>query len=504
MEDILPIIINHSSCITSLFHYAMTNKVLYQLLSKIWGNIKFGPYVLSIQQYFMYKKVHETFTSGKRRSNIIAPMGWGKTLTALYYSKMITDDCKNDNFNFFTQNPENKNVLIVVPPAVLKVWIEELIKLKFLAPHPEKSKVLVAHSCRTFHNSYLKTIAKLPLTGTTNKGWFTNHNIVITTSQKYKKLPNILFENGGWGVGLIIFDEIHKIKVHSYSQHNHINVLGLSAELPKSMMQCIVPEWCTINNQITDNQYSEKLPQITFEYYQINNGSTNFGKKTVHISDINVHHSEYKYNLKKCIKHKSKIVICVDKGQIGDTIREMVKILFPERIVYELINSNQVIDRFYKSKEKSILYIGSSNNEGLNILAENLLIIKPDMMAVNRIRQTIGRIKRPNNPNRNVTCSFIIGGKIGLLKTFYGVCYSNENWNLGYKDFPTKSFLKRTETILSLLNCSDIQSLSPIDGCVIFDGKRKDGRIDKVLEWWTKNKDDNTILDIDKIEKLYA
>lgn len=498
MEDIMTIITKYSS-ITSLLNFARTNLLLYNILSKVWGNIKFGPYVLTLQQYYMFKKTQETFDNGEQYCNIIAPMGWGKTLTVLYYIKhVINDKFWPKQINDSQPNKiYHKKVLVVVPPPVLKVWIEEFIKIGYLESRPEKSKVLIAHSCRVNHNNYIKTVEE------ENLGWFTGHNLVITTLNKYFKSWTSI---KNWNIDLAIFDEVHKIAHFIRYTSCSNTMLGLSAETINNKLNS--PNGVhngTITNKITDVDYHKKLPVTEFEYYQINNGKTNYCKKKFHIIDFMENNLEYKKNIKRSMKHKQKVVVCVDKGKIGIAVREMIKSMFPEIIVFELLSSTRVLDHFYTCKTNCVLYIGANNNEGLNVLAEHLIIIKPDMMAASRIKQTIGRIKRPNNPHRKVTCSFIFGGNIGLLKTLYGVAYSNEKWSSEIEDFPQKRFLEKAWGVALKTDEKNLNNiLSSIDGCVLFYTHRGEERTEKILEWWKINKEESTILSIKKIKKFYA
>jgi len=438
-------------------------------------------------------KINELFLSGTKEIIAIAPMGWGKTLMALYYIHRCCSDL---------------NTLIVLTPAVLKVWMEELIKIGWIHSDPVKSKVLVKHNIRPKHNKYY----------TENIPYWSSHKIIITT--------NVYKDNGNGPeteADVVIFDEYHKpqqcsqaanavgcywpfnplpnqlvngIMVFNPTEKRPIKVLGLTAEdVVSSPSRKIL--------KLKDEDYSDKLPTVSLHYYTVDNGMNTYAKKNVHIADVKEHGDLYKYQLLAALKGKRKVVISVDRGYIGDEIRKIINSTGRYKI-FELLSSMVTVDRFLKYDEgRAILFIGSNNNEGLNILAKHLIIIKPDTMNCARIRQTINRIRRPNNPNRKLTCNFILGGEIALIKTFYASCYGATSWPLDYNETPGEKFLLKCVSVLRLLGCNDILELSIVDGCIIFDSYRGSSRYKKVIKWWEENREENTVLSIEVIKNLY-
>ena len=496
MQDIIPLIANNVEDPFFVLVFAQSCKLFYDAITEKLKSAKIGPYILKLQQYYLYLKARYVLSiSNKMLCNIIAPMGWGKTLTAIYFLLEYSGVMKEKIISL-TDQDKTKNVFIVVPYAVLKVWIEEFDKLKLIQSKPDKSRILIAHSMRLHHNNHAKTVQQQP------NSWFTNHSIVITTPEKAQKLLNYHYyqqNSSRLPIDLAVFDEAHKKIITkipqqlAYLGYKKTKILGLSAENDE-----VDDTGTTVN----DTNFENTLPKIEFIYHSIESNCDSYHKKVYHISDVKTKAKEYKQKLKLCVKHKKKVVIFIDKGEIGTLVREWMIEIFPERKYFELVGSTKIINQFYKCEDRCVLYIRANNNEGLNILVEHMIIFKPEMMAVGRIKQTIGRIRRPNNPYKEVTCSFICEGDLGVLKTLYGASYSNDKWDLGYEDYPNEQFLLRTKVIFNLLNIAYLES-NLIDVAVIFDTNRKPGRVNKVLKWWKENKTEDTMLTKDKVKSLY-
>jgi len=213
---------------------------------------------------------------------------------------------------------------------------------------------------------------------------------------------------------------------------------------------------------------------------------------------------DYRSILIKCIQAKQKVVIFLDKGGIGTEVRQWIDDDLDDYKVFELLSTTKTLDTFHSYTKKAILFVGSSNNEGLNIFEENLILFKPDIMASTRIKQSIGRLRRPGNKYETVNCDIIVGDKIGLLKSFYSTCYSGFTWVLGFIDSPNPEFRQKCIGIMGLMGFKDFLDFPRIDACVIFDNVHTRERYELVSNWWLKNKGDNSVLTLDHINALYV
>lgn len=104
-----------------------------------------------------------------------------------------------------------------------------------------------------------------------------------------------------------------------------------------------------------------------------------------------------------------------------------------------------------------------------------------DNQTNRQIRQTVARLRRPNNPHRKVNVNYIVGGKISLLKSYYASCYADTEWTLSFEDFPKEKFLLKCMSIVGLLGYKRIIDMPRPDGCVIFDDIHNSERYEKVL-----------------------
>lgn len=462
MSDAILLLVNSYCNIDSAMNLSLTSKYLNETIFYEWKRKHIKPFTLTVPQYIFSLKVHKAFRTD-RICVVSAPMGWGKTLMAIYYIITINT---------------TSNVLIVVPPTVLKVWMEELIKTGLISPKPKDSKVLVMHSTRPAHQKYHSA-------DTMNH--FIEHRIILTTN----KIAHKVYGN----VDLIVIDEYHKTKHYSTA---NAKILGLTAELVESDNNTRVLA-------MRDITFSEKIPDVQYNYYYVDNErDANYCKYGIHIEDVTDFEEDYKYQFYQCISAKNKVVISVDHGEIGKLVREWVTEMFPMYKVYELLSSTKTIDAFTTINTNAILFIGANNNEGLNILAEHILMVKPDIMLVKRIKQTLGRLRRPNNPHRTITCNFLVGGKIAVLKSYYAACYANTNWTLSYEDTPDERFLLKCLSMAGLLGYKSIIDFPMVDGCVLFDAIHTTERCEEILEWWTRNKTEDSALNEDMIRGMYV
>jgi len=459
-------VIGSFASVDTLMRLTQVSTYMHRIIEGFW-KMKIAPFTLTAQQYMFCLKIQEVFEKPKIKEVVtVQPMGWGKTLMAIYYIEKFCKDV---------------NTLILVPPHVLKVWMKELITLKFILPDPKKSKVLVCHNSRPKHFHYYHNEA------TGNIPFFEHHRIIIATRLR----P--LFKDR---VNFVVIDEFHKnyhYFLHDYGES--VRFLGLTAEDVK-------PNLTRKVLRLKDDEYEDRLPDIDYHYYVVDNGVEKFNKKQVHIFDMMENEDAYNKQLLLSLKGKKKAVISVDRGCIGDYVRKFIDEDGRYK-VFELLSSMATVDKFLSCEDEAVLFIGSNNNEGLNILAEHLIMIKPDTMNCSRIRQTINRIRRPNNPHKKLTCNFVVGGELALIKTFYSTCYANSPWGLSYDDSPDASFLFKCCSIMKLLGCNNVLELPLPDGCIIFDSERGVSRCDDVLKWWEQNKTSDTILTTKTIMGLY-
>ena len=464
--DILPIITSNCNLATTraLSH---TCKCFNEMITKEWSNKKLGPYLLRGYQYMFAVGIREAFKVVDK-CIISANMGSGKTITAIY---------------FIMNAYKHKNILIAVPPSTLKVWITEMTKVGLLKSKVDESEVLVYHSNRPKHQAHLNTYTD----------FFLSHRIILTTDtivSKIKGTPDLL-----------IRDETHKPVKKSigswFGTNATVKTLGLTAEdvEPSSDHRVL---------KLIDNNFNEKIPNIEYDFHVVNNDKIgSYSKYGVHVTDVFDNADDYKSLLIKCIEMRQKVVMFLDKGGIGTEVRQWIDEDLGDYKVFELLSTDKTLDNFHSYTKKAILFVGSSNNEGLNIFEENLILFKPDIMAVTRIKQTIGRLRRPGNPYPTVHCDVIVGDRIGLLKSFYGVCYGNQSWELGMQDSPDPGFLLKCSSIMALMGYHDFLEFPHIDACVIFDHIHTLERFELVSKWWLENKTPDCILTLDHINALY-
>jgi len=464
--DILPIIIRNCP-ISDALSLSFTCKFFHEQIIKEWSNKKLGPYILRPYQYMFAVMVEQAFKY-HNKCIISASMGSGKTVTAIY---------------FFMNAYKHKNILIACPPPTLKIWIAELTEVGLLKSKVDESQVLVYHSNRPKHQAYANQCTDV----------FMSHRIVLTTDMivgKIKGTPDLL-----------IRDETHKpVKKNIgswFDMNENVKILGLTAEDVK-------PSFDHRVLKLIDNNFNEKIPQIKYNFHVINKEKgSSYSKYGVHVDDVTNNADDYRDLLIQCIQRRQKVVIFLDKGGIGTEVRQWVDESLYDYKVFELLSTNKTIDSFHDYKKKAILFVGSNNNEGLNIFEENLILFKPDIMAATRIKQSIGRLRRPGNEYETVNCDIITGDKIGLLKSFYSACYADQSWTLGFQDSPDPQFLLKCCGIMGLMGYSDFLEFPLIDACVIFDNVHTRERYEEVSKWWLKYKTSDSVLTLDHINALY-
>lgn len=375
-------------------------------------------------RYNQYAAVRELKHHNQSSMVLCAPFSFGKTITAIYY--------------IFTLNVPT---IVSVPPTVLKTWVGEVIKLGLYHSNPAKSKVLIYHNSRPAHYDYCKT----------HKG-----KIIITTNNTLGRLQS--------ETDLLVFDEGHH---HVYHDIRAKQVLRLTAEH--------IPNQCIVKAGFK----REKVPTQKYHWHIVG-GDNHLSDYRDHISQVHKYRQEYEAHIINTITQYHKTCIFVDQGEIGHIVLNIIATL-KEYKIYSLKSSLQALDKHLKYAGKSILLLSSTSNEGLNLLVDNIIMIKPDIYNITRIKQTIGRVLRINNPHRHVNIHFITNGKLGILKLLYAITYTHPQWTFGYDDSPPRSLLLKSETILKLVGYTDVLNYNLTDYCIIFDmGVNK-------LDWWTKH-----------------
>lgn len=465
--DVLPIITSNCN-ISDALSLSHTCKTFNEVITKEWSNKKLFPYTLRMYQYMFAARANEAFKAVDN-CTISSLLGSGKTLTAIYF--MMT---------FY----KHKNILIAVPPGVLKTWLTELTKMGLLKSKVEESTVLVYHSNRPKHQAHANSCADVYMT----------HRIVLTTDTIVSKIKGV--------PDLLIRDETHKPVKKSigswFDSNSKVKTLGLTAEDVKSSFGHRVLK-------LIDNNFNDKIPNIEYNFHVVNNEKVgSYAKYGVHVTDVMDNADDYRSILIKCIQSKQKVVIFLDKGGIGTSVREWIDDDLEDYKVFELLSTTKTLDTFHSYTKKAILFVGSSNNEGLNIFEENLILFKPDIMAVTRTKQSIGRLRRPGNKYETVHCDIIVGDKIGLLKSFYASCYADQTWDFGFEDSPNCDFLLKCIGIMGLMGFKDFLDFPRIDASVIFDNVHTRERYELVSKWWLKNKTPDSVLTLDHINALYV
>lgn len=470
MKYVFPIIANYVDFLTVRDMLTLSKDINEEIMNK-WRNKELGPFTLYPYQVMLADLAEKVFKT-KDICKISAPMGTGKTVTAIYFA---------------INQYKDKNIIICVPPGTVKIWISEFIKINLLHAKPEQSTVLVYHSTRPNHQKYHNMQDNV----------FETHRIILTSDNLLTKIRGT--------PDLIIRDETHKKDkkdMRAYSENadeNNITykVLGLTAE-------DVEPGESYTVLKLISNNFNDKIPKIKFNYYCIDRDSTSgYMKYGKHIDEMYENSEEYRELLINCIGNNTKNVMFLDKGGMGNEIRAWIEEDLSDYKTFELLSSDKTVQSFHTYKRKSILFVGSKNNEGLNIFEENLILFKPDIMGATRIKQSIGRLRRPGNPYETVNCDFIVGNRIGLLKCFYAACYSNQDWNFGFSDAPNEDFLLKCQGFIGALGYENFLDFPLVDGCVIFDNVHTRARHDLVANWWLTYKTSDSVLNLNIINALY-
>ena len=408
------------------------------------------------------KRIDEKLSSGDS-AILCAPMGFGKTLAALYYIKYMTK-C---------------NVLILTPPGVLKVWVDELTKAGMYNSDPTQSDVLICHSIRQAHYKHVKQHKD----SNGSSLIFATHRIAIATINILKN-DDMNRED----TGLYVIDEIHKYNI-SLKRY-----LGLTAE----------------NARFADNKsailegyvtHAGRIPLAEFHYGTFNRNPLADRNLDTHIADFKTN-TKYLIQIENHLQYYGKVAICAFGGDIANSIVNMLRMQTTHKF-FNLKSGANTLNKFNYHAEPAVLLFRSSGVEGLNLLCEALIIVKPGMMKVERIKQVTGRILRPNNPYNDVHIHFFCTDTSGYNRTMYSRFYSHPNWNMKYDLEPKMCSINKSATIAKLLGVADTFNITQADGCLIFDTLEGEDRCTKMLKWWTDNKEDNTILDEDNIKMLY-
>lgn len=442
-----------------LLMFSLTCKDYCQLLKyNASTKSKFQNIILKYSQYLANQEIKELL-SIRNKIILCAPMSWGKTITALYYA--------------FKENTKS-NIAIVVPPNVFKVWMKELTRLKLYNADQKKSQIFILHSSRSHHIPNNQDIANI----------FLSHRVFLTTT-------SVICRHRGHA-DIFIIDEGHKINLYSVTSDKK---LILTAERDNKNIK---KEECIFYGFVN----KERLPNVDFAWWLLNDKNYyNYGD---HHNDMVLYKDDFKVNLIKCISQYEKTCIFVDRTKTGDLAMEYISTFLPEYKLYYVKGSLQSLERHLKHKGKSILFLSSMANDGINLLVDNIIIIKPDLGGIQRINQTFGRIMRTNNPHDNVTINIITNGTYCVLKIVYAITYSNLKWAFGYNNEPSADFLLKCQVIAKLVGYDNITNINYTDYAIIFDSKKGQERGEQVLLWWEQNKTIDSKLTPQIIKYIYT
>ena len=455
-------------CISEIINYldyhrlvifCITCKNYVGLLSyKARSGSKFSTIMLKYSQYMAVQDMKEQL---KFYNNVVlcCPMGYGKTITLLYY--------------IFVENTTDR-VAIVVPPNVFKVWMKELIQLKLYDKVLEKSQICIQHSSRPSHHiNHYNVLNTIHLT----------HRVFITTS-------NIMCKMSG-KTDIIVIDEAHKIVINNV---RYKKIICLTANKPNPRAKC------NLNYIYHGFIHRDTLPDVNYQWFVLNN--VNHNRFYEHVDDITTYVDDFRRNLVECVTQYDKTCIMVDRGTIGTMVNDILKHHLEEYKIFKLSNSLDIVERYIKHKGKAILMLSSMANDGLNLLLDNIILIKPDLYNISRIKQSFGRIQRPTNPYHHVTINIITNGRPCILKIIYAIIYSNLDWTFHHEEEPSIDLLTKGETIAKLLGYHNIKNINMVDYAIIFDKYKGESRCHEVINWWNKYKT-NTKLTEDIIRTLY-
>lgn len=430
---------------------------IYNKIYKCHANLNFNKIKLKYSQYLALCQIEEKI---KLNNEVIlcAPYGFGKTITSLYYAFKMSEE----------------NILIITPPNLInKVWIPELTKLNLYHANPDKSEVLVLYNARPKHCS--KNIDD------TLQTLFLSHRVILTSYNKALKLKGV--------VPLIIVDEAHKYYVQVAC--NKQILLTAEQKFRENKDNFIYAG--VINKEI--------IPEVKYKWYSVKNDNI-ISTYASHIDNFRRDITQFKKLIRKAVTKYDKTCLFVDRGEIGMLVNEILTDLNEYKLFTVKSSFESVLEKHLKYKGKSILLLPSNANEGINLLIDNIIIIKPEIYSTTRLKQTICRLLRPNNPNKKVTVSFVTDGIYGTLKTLYGVIYLDRNWTFGYEDSPNKEVLYKSHIIAKLLGYDKIvKNINIIDYCVIFDNHNRN--YNTILQWWNKYKTHDSKLSEDIIKTFY-
>lgn len=461
LEDHIGVILGYLSFRESMPFWLATRR-LYEFASNYYfrnmASPNIGPYTLTRLQYVASSlDLRALLNKEDKSGTLVAPMGYGKTITILHFIINYTNDMK---------------VMIIVPPHIIKVWADVIEQLGLYNSNASISKILIYHTIRENHHRYGKSLSSV----------FDTHRIVLTTSIKAKKISHL--------ADIKIIDEVHK----DIDDEPTENVIGLTAEKNR---------FSKYESSIITGFIYHKVPDVRYQWKFIDKDAI-VGKRraNAHISEFSTNARSYKLLILESLQQYNKPVLRIDDGTMGKEVKNWVTTELPGYRIFTLKTSNQTVHDFIAYPYRAILIVGTTSNEGLTILTDSLVVLKPDMMATSKLRQLVGRLLRPNNPNRIINVTYIVSDKIAFLKTLYARCYTFLKWDLQFEDSPADDFLLKCCSIINLLGCKP-ENVPLADGCVIFDNVSGETRKLEVLDWWTHHHSVDTILSTELIQLLY-
>ena len=413
-----------------------------------------GGIVLSNMQYVISKEL----STASGVIAIQAPMGFGKTILGYACCQGLT--------------------VIVTTSNTYKVWLEEATKIKWYNPKPEKSRIICYHNSRPKHTAYLRGLKA------DDKRW---DDMIIVTTDNYlydiiKFFKGIFLKKRG----TVIVDEAHDYRKKIFqlqycvglNENDANNIFHREILLSGSRM-------CPKQMKFVGKGYAFPIHRYIkiFQLDPVPNIIWNI--KELEKSFIN-DPEEWSRAVRSILRRHDKICLVTTEEQKDSLVSEET---FKNIKFIKIGQGISAVNKFSKVDGKAVLWVNTNQNEGINVLAEGMIVLHPSIMNVGRMIQTAMRIVRPTNKRKEVFVHFLCCGIIETMRAHYARYYSYNDWRnkWGYNSHPDHSYLHKTSGMLRMLGRT-YKTISQVDGCIIYaDYALLNLTAKQVIDWWKSN-----------------
>lgn len=409
-------------------------------------DLTLGRVTLKPAQYVLAQKVLESTktidSKGSRFHNAIvnvvqAPMGFGKTILGIAIASL---------------SPHR--YLILVPAKALETWITELVRVfgdeAILKKDPASSPVLVA-----YRSNY-----PLHYTAMVENSFTDVNKIILTTTSSWsildRRRPFRALDNTR-----VIIDEIETTKVMSHIRTKW--VCGLSANHDPFQ------DWRYFT--VNPAEVNEINPEVDTRYWLFPSSYTTIR--------IDMRSSMFEEELHHYIRLLGEIisddkngvktaVFCPAGGSFDlflTTVRSFVRNMGRELFVFR--KSLGALTSFKECTGRALLLISEKNSEAINVVADSIVVIRPEWVGFKRLQQIVGRVVRPIN--EKVVIHYVTSKGYGKFRAFSAEMMRLVNVD-GVVPAPSIDSWRNARTLISLLSMlgCDHMTLSPYDFLTVF------------------------------------